>query len=257
MSGVLVITAVDVEAHGLGRRLGLARRRDTGGLHYGGAVVEVVCAGPRALHLDRLEDLARAASLVVSAGICGALAPHLRAGDLVIPDVVLTLSGARYALAKARGLSQVGALLSVDRVVETAESKARLWRDTAALALDMESAAIVEWAAALGRDAIAVRGVSDAAIHGVPAALADVVDGDGRTRPGRLVRSVLRRPRMLLRVVTLGRDTAAALRAVAGGLRVLLAASASAGQAGTAPPATRPEGVETLGRAMASRDRRP
>src|SRR5262245_21255829 len=226
VSRLLVITAVDIEAHGLARHLGLVRRRGHDELRYSGRAIDIVCAGPRALHLERLADLGRTAALVVSAGTCGALAPHLRAGDLVVPDVVLMPGGSRRVLPRAPGLSHAGALLSVDRVVETAESKARLWRDTAAVAVDMESAAIVEWAEALGREAVAIRGVSDSAAHSVPAALARTVDGDGRARAGRAVGAVLRRPRLLAQALALHLGTAAALRAVAAALRTLQAAGA-------------------------------
>ena len=45
------------------------------------------------------------------------------------------------------GLRRAGTLLTVDEVVATAELKARLWMETGALACDMESVPIVEWAA--------------------------------------------------------------------------------------------------------------
>ena len=221
MSRVLVVAAVDVEARGLARHLGLTRTAGTADLRYHGLGLDLVCAGPRALHLGRLTDLARTASLVVSAGTCGALAPHLGAGDLVVPDTVLTLGACRYVLPRRPGLSQAGALLSVDHVVETAQAKARLWQDTAALAVDMESATIVEWAETLGLPAIVIRGVSDTATHGVPATLADIVDGDGRTRTRRAVWAVFSQPRTLPRALALRRGTAAALRAGAAALRAL------------------------------------
>jgi adenosylhomocysteine nucleosidase len=229
VSRVLIVTAVDVEARGLARHLGLARGRGPHGLRYRGATLDVVCAGPRALRLERLVDLASTASLIVSAGTCGALAPHLVEGDLVVPDTVLTLRGHRRVLPKPPGLSQAGALLDVDCVLETAEAKARLWQDTAAVAVDMESAAIAAWAEALGLPAIVIRGVSDTATHGIPAALADIVGSDGRTPMGHAMRAVLSQPRMLLRALALRRGTDAALRAVAAALRAVNVSSASVG----------------------------
>jgi adenosylhomocysteine nucleosidase len=114
--------------------------------------------------------------------------------------------------------------------METARGKAQLWQDTAALAVDMESATIVAWAAGLGLPAIVIRGVSDTADHGIPAALAEVVDGDGRTRAIRAVRAVCRRPGTALRALALRRGTAAALRSVAAAVRDLVAARALAGR---------------------------
>jgi hypothetical protein len=225
VSRVLVVTAVDVEARVLARHLGLARRPGQETVRYRGRDVEVACVGPRAPHLSRLADCARAASLVVSAGTCGALAPHLAEGALVVPEAVLTLDGHRHELPAMPGLARSGSLLSVDGVVETAAVKARLHRESAALAVDMESATIVAWAHDLGVPAIVVRAVADRADRGVPALLAGVVDGAGKTQVGRVLR-VLTRPRMLGHALTLRRGTSTALRNVAVALRTLASASA-------------------------------
>jgi adenosylhomocysteine nucleosidase len=218
---VLVIAAVGIETRGLARHLGLTRQSAVPGLRYRGAGFDLACVGPRALRLDRFEDLISNAGLVVSAGTCGALAPHLQEGDLVVPDTVLTLDGSRHRLPAVPGLQAGGAMLSLDRVVETSEGKARFWRDTGALAVDMESAAIVEWAETRGLRVVVIRGVSDTAERGVPAALAGTVDDDGRARVGRVIRAVVSEPRTVARALALRRGTAAALSRVAGALRVL------------------------------------
>lgn len=223
MSRVLVVTAVDVEARALARHLGLTARPGRDLLDYRGRDVDVACVGPRALHLSRLADLARGASLVVAAGTCGALAPDLGAGALVVPEAVVTPAGERYVLPARPGLAQAGRLLTVDHVVETAEAKARLRRESAALAVDMESAVVVAWARALALPAIAVRAVSDGADRGVSPLLAGVVDDTGRTRVGRAMRIVLTRRGMLAEALALRRSTSAALRNVAGALRIVTA----------------------------------
>src|SRR5437763_1792357 len=111
-------------------------------------------------------------ALVVSAGVCGALSPELRPGDLVVPDVVLGPAGERFATVEVAGLPRAGALAGVTDVVETPAAKARLWVQTRALACDMESAVILAWARARGIPAAVIRGVSDPADRGVPADLA-------------------------------------------------------------------------------------
>lgn len=226
MSGVLVVTAVDVEARALARRLRLTRRPGRRPLRYGRPGLDLVCVGPRAPDLERVRDGARAASLVVSAGTCGALAPHLGAGALVVPAVVVTLGGERQVLPAVPGLAQAGSLLSVERVVETAEAKAALQRQSAALAVDMESATVVAWARGLGIPAIVVRAVADGADRGIPGPLAGVVDGSGRTRIGRALQVMVPRPRLLAQALALRRSTSAALRSVAAALRDLMAARA-------------------------------
>jgi nucleoside phosphorylase len=86
--------------------------------------------------------------LVVSAGVCGALAPELAAGALVVPEVVLGADGRRRPTAAVGGARRHGTLLTVDRVLEDAAGKARRWLETGALAKAMDAAAAVaaRWA---------------------------------------------------------------------------------------------------------------
>lgn len=221
MSRILVVTAVQVEARGLARHLSLERVASGSECRYGGSGVDLVCGGPRARWLNGFVPLARNAALVVSAGTCGALAPHLDEGALVVPQVVLSPGGRRHVVVSRGGLTATGTLLTVASVVETPEGKAQLWRQTAALAVDMESSMIIEWAATMGVPAAVVRGVVDTAARGVPAALAEVLDDQGRVRVGRAVRTVFARPGALSEVLTLRRGTGAALRSVAAALRIL------------------------------------
>jgi adenosylhomocysteine nucleosidase len=216
---VLVVTAVDLETRSLARHLGLDRVAGSPWPHFRGGALELVCAGPRAAHLEA-RVVGAAPALVVSAGVCGALAPDLSEGDLVVPEVVLG-SAVRHVTATLRGLRRAGALVTVDAVVATAEQKARLWVDTGALACDMESAPILEWAAARGLAAAVVRGVSDTASRGVSADLAAVVEPDGRVRTTRAVRVVLSRPRAIAEAMTLRSGTNAALKSVAAALGVV------------------------------------
>lgn len=221
MTRVLVVTAVDLETRSLARHLGLDRVAGSSWPHFRGGALEVVCAGPRAVHLEARVAGAASASLVISAGVCGALAPDLVEGDLVVPEVVLSAQAERYFTAALRGLRRAGALVTVDAVVATAEQKARLWVETGAFACDMESAPILEWAAARGLAAAAVRGVSDTASRGVSPDLAAVVEPDGRVRTTRAVRVVLSRPRAISEAMTLRSGTNAALKSVAAALGVI------------------------------------
>jgi purine-nucleoside phosphorylase len=239
---VLIVTAIDVEARGLARHLGLDRAEGGRPLRYRGTVLDVVCAGPGASQLGQFTALARTAALVVSAGTCGALAPALEVGDLVLAESVVGPDGRRHAMAELAGFAAAGTLLTVSAVVETAAAKARLWRETGASAIDMESAFIAEWAAGLGVPAAAVRGVADTAARGIPAAFAALVDRDGRTRPARAAHLLLTRRRALAEALALRRDTARALRNVAATLQHL----ARSGGA-THSPAPRAGAVEPGG----------
>lgn len=223
MRPILALVAVDTEAQALARHLGLSAASGPVPRWNGGAL-HVACVGLRAVRLSRVE--APAGALVVSAGVCGALAPQLGAGALVVPDVVLGADGARHATADVTGLARRGALATVRTVVEDGAAKARLWMETGALAVDMESATILVWAAARGLPAAVVRGVADTAARGVPADLAAVVTDDGRVRPMRAVTAALARPGAVADALALRRGTAAALKSVAAALARLAHAPA-------------------------------
>jgi adenosylhomocysteine nucleosidase len=212
----LVLTAVEVEARALARQLSLSRVATSRWLHYRGGALEVACVGLGGAHLAEQAAGLEPASLVVSAGVCGALAPHLSRGDLVIPETILTLEGTRLTTDAWPGLSRAGTLLTVRRVIEAPADKARLWLESGALAVDMESATILTWARARDLPVVAVRAVADTAREAVPADLAGLVDPGGRVHTGRALRAALARPRALADAIALGRGADAALQAVAG-----------------------------------------
>ena len=225
MTRVLVLTALDVEARGLARHLGLAPVAGASSPHFIGGVLELATIGLRGARLAERAAGWRAPELVVSAGVCGALAPALAVGALVVPTVVLQGAGERWPTATLPRLSGDGALLTVGAVVESAAQKARLWMETGALAVDMESAAIMAWARGRDVPAAVVRGVSDDAERGIPAALAAAVSEDGRVRPLRAVTAALTGATALGDLLELRAGTEAALKTVAAALATLARAS--------------------------------
>jgi adenosylhomocysteine nucleosidase len=221
---LLVLTAVDVEARGLARHLGLSPIVSAFP-RFGGGSLEIAVVGLAAAHLEARLGAPPPSTLVISAGACGALAPELAVGALVVPETVIASDRRRFVTAATGGLPRHGTLVSSDRVIEDAAAKSRLWLETGALAVDMESAAILAWAAAHGAPAAVVRGVSDPADRGVPADLARVVHDDGRVRPLRAVGAVLARPSALADAMSLRAGTTAALKAVAAALGKLARAA--------------------------------
>ena len=168
--------------------------------------------------------------LVVSAGVCGGLHPRLAPGDLVVPDRVIGPAGERFDLEPSvhratvfRGAASVhgGCLVTTHEVAATAEAKAALRARTGAVAVDMESAAILGAAREAGWPGLVVRGVSDSAAQAVPSELMRLVGVDGRLGLAGAVALVLTQPRAIPRAIELGRGTRQALRAVARALAVL------------------------------------
>jgi adenosylhomocysteine nucleosidase len=215
---LLILTAIDLEARALARHLGLPSVPGAAWAHFRAGAIEVACVGLHAAALPARASAFQPATLVISAGACGALAPELAEGALVVPEAVVTDDGRRLATAPLRGLDARGTLLDVTRVVSSGADKARLFMESGALACDMESAAILSWAAARNLPAAVIRGVSDTASAGVPADLAAAVGDDGRVRTVTAVRAALSRRGALRDALALRRGTNAALAAVAGAL---------------------------------------
>jgi hypothetical protein len=235
VSRILVVTAIEHEARGLARDLGLRRVVSSRWPCFEDERLVVMAAGIRAGFLHSRWPPARP-SLVVSAGLCGGLAPVLDApGALALPHTVLGQDASSLAVdasAHARAVSAALAtgrsfstqpLLTVDDVVGSPAAKARLRRDTGAVAVDMESAVVMHAAAGLGVPALVVRAVSDPAERSVPRELVGLVAGGGRPRAGAVGALLVRRPALLGDALALRRDSARALRSVAAVIRQLAA----------------------------------
>ena len=161
--------------------------------------------------------------LVISAGVCGALSPDLRAGDLVLPESVIGPAAERLNVTptpygRATGLAsgaRRGTLTTSRDVVATPEAKAALYSQTGAVAVDMESALILAHAAHAGCPTLVVRAVSDVASESLPPELIDLVTEDGKLRTTRALALAVTRPRVLPRAMALRRATHRGLVAVA------------------------------------------
>jgi adenosylhomocysteine nucleosidase len=226
VKSVLVLTALELEARALARALGLEAVAGSGMPHFRDASLEIGTVGVRASELLARAERWRPPALVVCAGVCGALSPELREGDRVVPEVVITSEGQRWPVDRVSGLAAAGTLYCASGVVESASDKARLWLETGAMAVDMESALILGWARAQAIPVVVVRAVSDTSAEAVPAEFAAAVGSDGRLHATRAVRAVLARPATLGRALALRRGTASALATVARTLATLWRAGA-------------------------------
>ena len=231
-TGVLVLTATELEASRLARGLRLRRLAVPGA--YGGPRCHLGVVGVRAGLLSErwvgwLAALGTPRPLVVSAGLCGGLDPALRRADLVLPGVVIGADG-RWAASAAHharavellgGRARVGDLAAAAEVAATPAAKAALRARTGAVAVDMESAAILRQAAAVGCPALVVRGVSDGAGDALSPALLGAMGPDGRLRAA-AVAALLARPAAWPALLRLRRATALALAAVAAAVERLI-----------------------------------
>lgn len=190
----------------------------------------VVGAGNRERTAALVESAARQAQCLVSFGIAGALAPQLRAGDAIVSTQVVAedgrwQAGEDFRRRIARLAREVGALdgpvLGAAHLLPTRAEKSRAWRDTGALAVDLESDLVARAAAASGIPFVVVRAIADTLCRELPPAALIPLGDDGTPKLAHVLASVLRRPRQIAALFAVARETRTALSALAGPARAL------------------------------------
>lgn len=171
---------------------------------------------------------AAGAAALLSWGTAGALDPALPRAAIVLPDAVLAPDGGAYPVDpawRARLQARVhaaapelvlrtGLLQASASVLADAAAKAACRQRHAALAVDMESAAVAEAAAEAGLPFMAVRSIVDTAAETLPPAALLALDEAGRLRPWALAGYLLRHPRELPQLQALGGHFQTARRAL-------------------------------------------
>lgn len=177
---------------------GLAKEAEIVGV----ADVVAVAGGGDAVSLaDKLNALHGDIRGVISIGLAGALSPHLKVGDVVIADQVLT--GAEtwdcQETWRVRLMSRLphafqGQLFGSDVIIENPKTKAGLYDTTGALAVDMESQVAARFAAVRNLPLAGLRVISDDASHVLPPAALVAMKPDGGIALGRVLGSLLKKP---------------------------------------------------------------
>jgi hopanoid-associated phosphorylase len=158
---------------------------------------------------------------LVSFGLCGALDPALKVGELVLAEAVVAagwrietdpdLRGAlRAALPGARGGDVAGA----DAILGDRAAKAALREAAAAAAVDMESHAVALAAREAGLPFAVLRAVSDDARRTLPLAAQAGFRPDGTSDLGAVIAGLVRRPWELPGLVRTGLEASVALAAL-------------------------------------------
>ena len=124
---------------------------------------------------------------LASVGICGALAPDLALGEIVVDET---------AAPRCDRPHRRGAVVSIDRVIATAEEKQRL--AALGLVVEMESRAVAELAREHGLRFFCVKAVSDTAAEDLPLDFNRYRAADGRFEKRRIAWTAVARPLTLL-----------------------------------------------------------
>jgi adenosylhomocysteine nucleosidase len=214
-----IVAALAAEA----RLLGPARPHGAVRVLVDGTLVVVSGMGPSAAADGARRLIGAGATALVSFGVAGGLDPALAAGALLLPEALISPDGTRYPTARewrervSAAVAQRhpvcgGALLTCREPLFSPADKASALRQTGAVAVDMEGAAIAEVAAQRGLPFLAVRSVLDAAGDTLPMALLAAIDPRGATSVVRLIAAVIRAPREWPDLLRLGRRCVAASR---------------------------------------------
>lgn len=221
MNAAGVVAALAAEA----RVLGPARPQGKGwAVLADGNLLAISGMGPKAARSAALRLIDAGATSLVSWGLAGGLDPDLEAGAVCVPREVIAADGSRLSTARSwqESLSssvpsgrRVGndALLTTEYALETPADKSAARRATGACAVDMESSAVAQVAAAHGVPFIAVRVIVDTACDGIPQTVAGASRA-GKLRTGRLILGLLRSPLEIASLLRLARRYRVALRSL-------------------------------------------
>jgi adenosylhomocysteine nucleosidase len=165
--------------------------------------------------------LERGCRSIISFGVAGGLAPHLRAGDWVVASSVIDANDVRPTdqswskriLDMIPGAAHAP-IVGVDSAMTETATKRQTHAKTGAAAVDMESHLVARLAAAHGLSFAAARVVIDPAHRSVPAAALAGMRPDGGTSITGVMRGLMARPSELLGLMRLGLDAYVARNAL-------------------------------------------
>jgi adenosylhomocysteine nucleosidase len=198
----------------------------------GPGVRAAVGGGRASLLAERLEAaLGPSVRRVISVGLCGALDPRLKVGDIVIGTEVIAADG-RWStdehlramltarLPPARLKARFTPVCGLDIMVVKAKDKGRLWAESGAAVVDMESHVAARFAAAHGLPLAVVRVVSDSAARNLPAAVLLGIRQDGAMNLAGVLGSLAKAPGQLPALIRAGSDANRAFKALKSAWRI-------------------------------------
>jgi len=183
-----------------------------------GLGVPIICGGDgRNLATSLARAMAAGCGGLISFGVAGGLTSDLKAGTCVIGSAILdgetqSPTDARWAQRLMRIIPDAvhGPIAGVRKPVAHSAAKAALYRETGAIAVDMESHVVARAAVQHGVPLAAIRVVVDPVERTIPRSALAGTRSDGTIDPLAVVRSLMRRPRDLAGLVRMSLDARAA-----------------------------------------------
>jgi len=191
-----------------------------------GALLTVSGMGPRRATVASKALLEKGVTTLLSWGSAGGLAPQLSAGSLILPKTVIASDQSLYHVdigwhkrlchrLEGRLSFHTDPLVESATVVWSAAEKAVLFRETGAVGVDMESAAVAAVAQEAGIPFLVVRAVADPMGTTIPKNALNVFDEFGRLNFFNLIQGLVQHPTGLFVLLRIGRNYRAALRTLA------------------------------------------
>lgn len=173
--------------------------------------------------------IAQGATRLISWGCAGALSANLTSGDLVLADELIDADGVIISIdhewhrrvktvlektaCQSSGFAlRCGSLLESKTLVATSRDKQQLHRQSAAIALDMESVAVAKVARAHALPFLVIRAIADPVTMDLPQAVSHALNEQGDVQLGKLLTYLLTHPSELKGLITLGQHFNAAKR---------------------------------------------
>lgn len=154
------------------------------------------------------------ATKLISWGCAAALDPQLKPGDLIIANQVITQNGtiaSPYpwikdieALVPKQLPVSYTQLASHFGLISSTSDKARLYAETSAAALDMESAGVAATAKDANLPFIAIRAIADPSAMSLPNAISKALNPDGKVELSVLLRHIIVHPLEIFALIKLG-----------------------------------------------------
>ena len=197
-----------------------------------GSLLAVSGVGAAAAEAAAATLIEAGASALMSFGLAGGLDPALPAGSMVFPSEVIAGDGTGFLTSMewrdrlnvaVQGLGPVctGKLLTSAQAIDTVAAKAAAFRQTGAVAVDMESRAIARVAAAHRVPFVALRVIVDTAADALPRAVV-AASSSGQVRIWRLLGSIALAPAELGALIRLAGRYRTATRRLAAVARAAL-----------------------------------
>jgi len=216
-----------------GEALSLTRQVMAKGQSFGdpeGVRVHICGVGEQRARLAGRKLIESGVKALVSWGTAGGLTSQVSPGSLILPRKIVSADGSIYEVDSNwherlfRRLAghidlHTGLLAESKAVLASPSEKRALFARSGAIAVDMESAAVVAVAHQAGVPFVAIRAIADRADLTVPRSVMRSLDAFGRLRPLRFFRELFVHPNDLFSLIRLARHFRTAqssLAAVAG-----------------------------------------